>query len=45
MNKKIILYLKKRSYPTKKYYNDPTDNEKNPGNTANECTRVIITTE
>ena len=42
MNKMIILFLKKRSKPTKKYCNDHTDHNKNLlANTANECTRLI----
>ena len=43
MNKEITLLLKKRSKLTKKYYNDPTDYNKNfLVNTVNECTRLII---
>ena len=43
MNKYIALLLKKRLKLTKKYYNDPTDHNKNLlVNTANECTRFII---
>ena len=40
MNKEITLFLKKRLKLTKKYYNDPTDHNKNLlVNTANKCTR------
>ena len=43
MNKKITLFLNKRSKLTKKYYNDLTDHNKNLMiNIANECTRLII---
>ena len=43
MNKEITLLLKKRSKVIKKYYNDPTDHNKNlMVSTANECTRLII---
>ena len=43
MNKEITLLLKKRLKLTKKYYNDPTDHNKNLlVNTANKCTRLII---
>ena len=43
MNKEINLILKKRSKFTKKYYNDPTDHNKNlMVNATNECTRLII---
>ena len=40
---KITLLSKKRSKLTKKYYDDPTDHNKNLlFNTANEGTRLII---
>ena len=43
MNKEITLLLKKRSKLIIKYYNDPTDNNKNlMVSTANECTRLIM---
>ena len=43
MNKKITLFLNKRSKLTKKYHNDPTDHNKNLMiNTTNECARLII---
>ena len=45
MNKEItlLLLLKKRSKLIKKYYNDPTDHNKNlMVITANKCTSVII---
>ena len=43
MNKEITLLLKKRSKLIKKYYNDPTNHNKNlMVSTANECTRLII---
>ena len=43
MNKYIALLLKERLKLTKKYYNDPTDHNKNLlVNTANEYTRFII---
>ena len=46
MNKEIIQFLKKRSKITKKYYNDPTDHNRNLLiNTANECTRLIVAKE
>ena len=43
MNKEITLLLRKRWKLTKKYYNDPTDHNKNlQVNMTNECTRLII---
>ena len=46
MNKEITLLLEKRSKFIKKYYNDPTDHNKNlMVSTANECTRLIIAAE
>ena len=43
MNKEMTLLLKKRSKLTKKYYNDPTDHNRNVVvNMANECTRLNI---
>ena len=43
MNKKIISYLKKRSRFSQKYYNNPTNENKDLlVNTATECSRLII---
>ena len=43
MNKEMTLLLKKRSKLTKKYYNDPTDHNRNlVVNMVNECTRLNI---
>lgn len=45
-NKQIISYLKKRSKFSQKYYNNPTDENKDLlVNTATEYSRLIIATK